>query len=112
MTERQGTLLAYHHDVAFFATSHKAPVFVILDLEDSVGLEIASHFQGESSEKWDTIKTTGAYPALTLALAVKDANALLGHGWPGARKIGKIPESMIPVILISEGRCLVVLIRR
>ena len=63
-------------------------------------------------ENMDAIKAGGAYPALTLALTVNDANALLGHGWPSARKIEAVPVGMIPVILISEGRCVVVLIRR
>ncbi len=112
MTKRQAALLTYHRDLAFFATVPKTPVFVILDLDDSVGMEIASFYQPNCAEKRDAIKTTGAYPAFTLALTVKDVNALLGHGWPNARKIGDIPVGMIPVILISEGRCLVVLIRR
>ncbi len=43
MTQRQTALLNYHRDVAAFGTSPKAPVFVILDLEDSVGFEIASN---------------------------------------------------------------------
>ena len=112
MTERQGALLSYHRDIAFFATVPKTPVFVILDLDDSVGMEIASYYQPNCAEKRDAIKTTGAYPAFTLGLTLNDANALLGHGWPNARKIGEIPVGMIPVILVSEGRCLVVLIRR
>ena len=112
MTERQGALLSYHRDIAFFATVPKTPVFVILDLDDSVGMEIASYYQPNCAEKRDAIKTTGAYPAFTLGLTLNDANALLGHGWPSARKIGEIPVGMIPVILVSEGRCLVVLIRR
>ena len=112
MTERQGALLSYHRDLAFFATLPKTPVFVILDLDDSVGMEIASYYHPNCSEKRDAIKAGGAYPAFTLALTVKDANALLCHGWPSARKIGAIPEGMIPVILVSEGRCLIVLIRR
>jgi hypothetical protein len=90
----------------------KTPVFVILDLDDSVGIEIASYYESNCAEKRAAIKSTGAYPAFTLALTLNDANALLGHGWPNERKIGKIPVGMIPVILISEGRCLVVLIRR
>ena len=112
MTERQAALLSYHRDIAFFATVPKTPVFVILDLDDSVGMEIASYYQPNCAEKRDAIKTTGAYPAFTLGLTLNDANALLGHGWPSARKIGEIPVGMIPVILVSEGRCLVVLIRR
>jgi hypothetical protein len=112
MTERQATLLAYHRDIAFFATIPKTPVFVILDLDDSVGMEVASYYQHNCAVKRDAIKAGGAYPAFTLGLTLNDADALLGHGWPSARKIGAIPEGMIPVILISEGRCLVVLIRR
>jgi len=112
MTERQGALLSYHRDLAFFATLPKTPVFVILDLDDSVGMEIASYYHHNCAEKRDAIKAGGAYPALTLALTVNDANALLGHGWPSARKIEAVPVGMIPVILISEGRCVVVLIRR
>ena len=112
MTSRQTALLNYHRDVAAFGTSTKAPIFVILDLDDSVGFEIASNYQPNCATKRDAIKATGAYPAFTLALTVKDANSLLAHGWPNARKIEDIPVGMIPVILISEGRCLVVLIRR
>jgi len=112
MTPRQTALLNYHRDVAAFGTSAKAPVFVILDLEDSVGFAIASNYQPNCAEKRDAIKASGAYPAFTLALRVKDANTLLGHGWPNAKKIGTIPEGMIPLILISEERCVVVLIRR
>ena len=112
MTPRQNAILNYHRDVAAFGTSAKAPVFVILDLEDSVGFEIATNYQPNCAEQRDAIKATGAYPAFTLALTVKDANSLLAHGWPNAKKIGTIPEGMIPLILISEERCVVVLIRR
>ena len=112
MTPRQTALLNYHRDVAAFGTSAKAPVFVILDLDDSVGIEIASNYQHNCAAKRDMIKATGAYPAFTLALTVHDANVLLAHGWPNAKKIGAIPEGMIPLILISEERCVVVLIRR
>ena len=112
MTPRQTALLNYHRDVAAFGTSAKAPVFVILDLEDSVGFDIASNYQPNCAEKRDAIKASGSYPAFTLALTVKDANTLLGHGWPNAKKIDTIPEGMIPLILISEERCVVVLIRR
>jgi len=87
-------------------------VFVILDLEDSVGFKIASMFQPNCAEKRDAIKDTGAYPAFTLALPTSTANKLLAHGWPNAKKIGAIPEGMIPVILVSEERCLTVLIPR
>jgi len=112
MTPRQSAILNYHRDVASFGTSPKAPVFVILDLEDSVGFEIASYYQPNCAEKRDAIKAGGAYPAFTLALTIKDANALLAHGWPNAKQIAAIPAGMIPVILISEERCLSVLMRR
>jgi hypothetical protein len=112
MTTRQTALLDYHQDLAAFATSAKAPVFVILDLEDSVGFEIASHYLPNCTEKREAIKGTGAYPAFTLTMAIKDANALLTHGWPNAKKIGEPPEGMIPVILISEERCVAVYVRR
>ena len=112
MTKRQAALLTHHRDLAFFSTIPKIPVFVILDLDDSVGMEIASYYHHNCAVKRDAIKAGGAYYAFTLALTLNDANALLGHGWPIARKIGEIPVGMIPMILISEGRCLVVLIRR
>ena len=112
MTTRQTALLEYHRDLAAFGTNAKTPVFVILDLEDSVGFEIASNYQPNCAEKRDTIKATGAYPAFTLALTVKDANTLLTHGWPNAKRIGVIPMGMVPIVLISEGRCVVVLMRR
>jgi hypothetical protein len=112
MTPRQTALLNYHRDVASIGTSAKAPVFVILDLEDSVGFKIASMFQPNCAEKRDAIKDTRAYPAFTLALPVKDANAMLANGWPNAKKIGAVPANMIPVMLISEERCLVVLVPR
>ena len=112
MTSHQTALLEYHRDVAAFGTSAKAPVFVILDLDDSVGFEIASNYQPDCAEKRDAIKDTDAYPAFTLTMPLKDANALLAHGWPNAKQIGVIPEGMMPVILISEERCVVVLMRR
>ena len=112
MTTRQAALLDYHRNIAAFGTSTKTPVFVILDLDDSVGFQIASIYQPNCAEKRDAIKATGAYPAFTLALAVSDANTLLANGWPSAKKIGVVPDGMIPVILISEERCVVVLLRR
>ena len=65
MTERQAALLSYHRDIAFFATVPKTPVFVILDLDDSVGMEIASYYQHNCAAKRDAIKISGAYPAFT-----------------------------------------------
>jgi len=104
--------LEYHRDIAAFGTNAKNPVFVILDLDDSVGFQIASRYQPNSASKRDAIKAMGAYPAFTLALSVKDANAMLAHGWPNAKKIDAVPANMIPVMLISEGRCLLALVPR
>ena len=78
----------------------------------NAGFAIASNYQPNCADRGDAIKETGAYPASTLALMVKDANTLLAHGWPNAKRIGSIPAGMIPVILISEERCIVVLMRR
>ena len=66
----------------------------------------------DCANKRDAIKAGGAYPAFTLSLTVKDANTLLSHGWPNAKSIEAIQEGRIPVILISEERCLSVLMRR
>jgi len=69
MTSRQTALLDYRQDLAAFGTNAKAPVFVILDLDDSVGFEIASHYQPNCTEKRDAIKDTGAYPFAVVACA-------------------------------------------
>ena len=55
MTTRQSAQLEYHRDLAAFGTNAKAPVFVILDLDDSVGFEIASNYQPNCAEKGDAI---------------------------------------------------------
>lgn len=112
MTARQVALLEYHRDLAAFGTNAKNPVFVILDLDDSVGFEIASFYQKDVCDKRDAIKSTGAFPAFTLALSIPAANSLLKHGWPNAKPIVDVPPNRVPVLLISEGRCVVVLIRR
>ena len=112
MTERQLAILDYHRDVAAFGTSAKAPVFVILDLDDSIGFEIASYYQQNLEQKRDNIKASGAYPAFTLALPLADANALLAHGWPKSKKIGAIPADRVAVILICEELCLSGLVKR
>lgn len=72
MTSRQTAILNYHQDLASFATNANTPVFVILDLEDSVGFEIASHFQSICAEKRDAIKDTAACPSFTLALPINE----------------------------------------
>jgi len=112
MTPRQQALLDYHRDLASFATNAKRPVFVVLDLDDPVGLEIASCHQPGCIEKRDAIRASGAYPAFTLTLPLTDANNLLARGWPNARKIPAIPEGMVAMIVISDGRCLAVLAQK
>lgn len=44
--------------------------------------------------------------AFTLAMAVEEANRLLAEGWPNAKPIDAVPEKMMAVMLISEGRCI------
>jgi len=46
------------------------------------------------------------------ATGIRDANTLLAHGWPNAKQIGAIPEGMVPIVLISEERCVAVFVRR
>lgn len=112
MTPRQADILDHHRDLASFGTNPNAPVFVILDLDDSEGFKIASFFQTNCADKRDAIKSAGAYPAFTLAMSIKGANSLVAHGWPNLKKIETIPEGMVPVILICEERCLSVLMKQ
>jgi len=51
-----------------FRATEKTPAFVILDLEDSIGFEIASHFHANCADNRNSIKNTRAYPAFTLVL--------------------------------------------
>jgi hypothetical protein len=110
MTKRQLSLLDYHLDVARLTTSQANPVFVILDLDDTEGFKIASEFTENCAEKRDAIKASGSIPAYTLACALGAANALLAHGWPGAKRLGNIPPDKFPIMLVSDGRCLTVLV--
>jgi len=112
MTTRQKAILNYHRDIAAFATNPARPVFVILDLDDSVGFALASNMQDNCAQKRDAIKASGAYPAFTLVMPVADANRLLADGWPNAKPIESIPEGMVVIMLISEERCLTVLVRK
>jgi len=105
MNDRQRALLDYHRDIAEFSTSEKVPVFVILDLDDPVAFGIAREFQPNCADKRDAIKAGNAYPAFTLAMSVGEANKFLAHGWPNAKPIGSVPDGMMAVMLISEGRC-------
>jgi len=110
MTKRQLALIDYHRDVASFAVTPAQPVFVILDLEDSAGFEIASTMQPSCADKRDAIKAAGAYPAFTLILPTPDANRMIAHGWPQMKPIGPVPPGMIPMIVIADERCLSVFI--
>ena len=110
MTHRQHALIQYHRDVANFAARPEAPVFVILDLEDRAGFEIASAYQENCADKRDAIKASGSIPAFTLAISIPDANKLIKHGWPQLKRIGQVPPGMLPMLIISEERCLSVLI--
>lgn len=112
MTPRQTAILSYHHDIALFATTALNPVLVVLDLEDSVGFQIASVFQGDCGDQRDRIRECGAYPALTLTMTLSDANKLLALGWPDSRGIDKVHSDMSCVILVSEERCLTVMLPR
>jgi hypothetical protein len=87
MTSRQAALLAYHHDLAFFATNHRTPVFAILDLEDSVGFEIASQYQ----QNCEVREAVAGFPPL-----VKPPfgpGRLLLFSLPGAARFGSLQES-------------------
>jgi hypothetical protein len=112
MTPRQKDLLANHRSLAFSGTNADNPVFVILDLEDSAGLQIATSFQSDCAEQRDRIRESGAYPALTLAMSVKGANDFISRGWPTMKRIEEIPDQMVFVILVSEERCLAMLLPR
>jgi hypothetical protein len=107
MTERQLALIKYHRDLAEFAVSKEAPVFVILDLEDPDGFAIAAHYQTNCADRRDAIRESGSIPALTLAMSVKDANKFIAQGWPSLKRLSDPPpKNMIPTLLISEERCL------
>lgn len=110
MTERQLALIEYHRDLASFAVTPAQPVFIILDLEDSTGFEIASTMQKNCAQHRDSIKASGAYPAFTLLLSITDANRLIESGWPQLKRIAAPPKGMIPMLVISDERCLSVLI--
>ena len=105
MNTRQRALLEYHRDIAEFATNAKSPVFVILDLDDPVAFAIASALQPNCADKRDAIKAGNAYPAFTLVMPIDQANKLLDEGWPNAKPITALPEGMMAVMLVSEGRC-------
>lgn len=112
MTPRQKDLLANHRALASSGTNADNPVFVILDLDDSAGLQIATSLQSDCAEQRDRIRESGSYPAFTLALSVKGANDFISRGWPTMKRIDEIPDQMVFVILVSEERCLSMLLPR
>ena len=105
MNARQRALLEYHRDIAEFATNARTPVFTILDLDDPVAFEIASTMMSNCAERRDAIKEGSAYLAFTLTMTIEQANMLLAEGWPNAKPIDAVPEGMMAVMLVSEGRC-------
>lgn len=112
MTHRQLVLIDYHRDVASFAITPAHPVFVVLDLEDEAGFEIASSMQPNCEHNRDSIKASGSIPAFTLILSIPDANWLIEHGWPQMKRISPPPPGMIPMLVISDDHCLSVLIAK
>ena len=112
MTTRQKALIDYHRDLAAFAATKPDDVFVILDLEDREGYAIAKEFDPKSAEKRQIIADTGCYPAFTLTLSLKDANLLLDHGWPGAKHIPAAGPELVPIMLVSDGRCMCLFVGR
>jgi hypothetical protein len=112
MTERQFALLRYHSDLAAFATSPATPVFVVLDLEDPDGFELASQFTTNVADRRDAIRANGDIPAFTLALSISDANKLIAHGWPKLKRITPPPPQYVAVLLFSCSTCLSVLLPR
>ncbi len=112
MSPRQRALLEYHRDVAAFAVTKPDTVFVILDLEDREGYAIAKELSPQSAEKRQAIADTGCYPAFTLTVSREHANKMLAHGWPNAKPIPATTADAIPIMLISDGRCVCLLMRR
>lgn len=110
MTPRQKALIQYHSDLAAFATNKKYPVFVILDLEDPDGFEIACQFEPNCSDRRDAIRASDTIPAYTLALSITDANRLIASGWPELRQLQPPPPKFTPVLLFSGSTCLSVLL--
>ena len=113
MTKRQQTIFEYHRDVAAFAVTKPNTVFVILDLEDREGFAIAKVIAPQSAAQREAISAQDCYPALTVVMPREQANRLLAHGWPNAKPIPAIDDTnVIPVMLISDGRCVCALIPR
>ncbi len=112
MTPRQKALVDYHRDLAAFAVTKPDTVFVILDLEDREGYAMAKELSPQSAEKRDIIAQTGLIPAFTLTLPRAQANKLLDHGWPGAKHIPAAGPELVPIMLVSDGRCMCLFVGR
>jgi hypothetical protein len=112
MTPRQKALIDYHRDVAAFAVTKPDTVFVILDLEDREGYAMAKELSPQSAEKRQIIAESGSIPAFTLTLPRDQANKLLDHGWPGAKHIPAAGPELVPIMLVSDGRCMCLFTRR
>lgn len=112
MTPQQSSLLQHHLQFASESTSPATPVYVILGLEDAAGFEIASIFRDDCKEQRDRIQQSGAYPSLTIAMEIRDADELLALVAPGACRIGQVPTNMTFLILIADDCCLTALLPR
>ena len=112
MTPRQKALVDYHRDLAAFAVTKPDTVFVILDLEDREGYAMAKELNPQAADKRDIIAESGSIPAFTLTLPRAQANKLLDHGWPEAKHIPAAGPDLVPIMLVSDGRCMCLFVRR
>jgi hypothetical protein len=110
MTNRQQCLLDYYGELAAFHFNNTLPVFVILDLEDPDAFEIAELMEPGAKEFRDQAIANDLLPSLSMNISIRDANGLIACGWPKLRKIRKIPDGFVPVLLISSGVCLSALV--
>ena len=106
MNNRQSALLNYHRDLAAFSVTKENPVFVILDLDDSLAFKIACTLQPNCADARDSIKDTNALPAMTILISIETANKMLEEEWPNVKRLTTIPRGMVAMMLISSGRCL------
>lgn len=66
----------------------------------------------KSAEKRQIIAESGSIPAFTLTLPRDQANKLLTHGWPASKHIPAAGREMVPMMVISDGRCMCLFVRR
>ena len=112
MTPRQKALIEDHEHVVRLGRGERGQVAVVVDLEDREGYAIAKEFDPKSAEKRDIIAEQGCYPAFTLVLPRDQANMLLDHGWPGAKHIPAAGPELVPMMVVSDGRCMCLFVRR